>query len=538
MRKIGIILIASVMVLVMASSCRVVHIVTPEDFFETTGEVSATTAAREIDLNMLAKDIAEEAAGIKLPASWSEVSTFTAARASEKKAYSGTVIFDDYDNGRVTIVSGSMEVRFSGAVDGSKFTVNAFAFDDAELETVSRNRSYTAGVTGVYGTIGAVMPINESGSTVILSKGSLTSVPVITTAGTVTVGEDTASTGEGTSSAVEEPWYSEDKTEFILDSVEDIISFGNIVSTGLDDFEGDTVELRAGTYDLSSYPDFMIGNGDRKVLDSSNAFKGEFEGNGSIISGLDIDADGQGVDDNTPYGFFSIALNAAIRNLSFENCIVDSNTSSTGIAVGYAKNTDFENIKVRSSAVIGAEGSGGIAGRLIIDDSSKEFRITGCIVENTSVYAESSYHAGGLIGYLSDDEKTGVKVEIKQNQIVMTDPQIEISSTSPSTTSSSGFLMGSTRQWKGTVFDFSENTIVIADLDQIISEATGGNLIYKGYLNGHNFVWTGSETIYITVKPDQNNTVRIGDEAPLVIVGGAPGDYSVEDGQVDNLIDK
>ena len=61
MRKIGIILIASVMVLVMASSCRVVHIVTPEDFFETTGEVSATTAAREIDLNMLAKDIAEEA---------------------------------------------------------------------------------------------------------------------------------------------------------------------------------------------------------------------------------------------------------------------------------------------------------------------------------------------------------------------------------------------------------------------------------------------------------------------------------------------
>ena len=52
MRKIGIILIASVMVLVMASSCRVVHIVTPEDFFETTGEVSATTAAREIDLNL------------------------------------------------------------------------------------------------------------------------------------------------------------------------------------------------------------------------------------------------------------------------------------------------------------------------------------------------------------------------------------------------------------------------------------------------------------------------------------------------------
>ena len=431
MRKIGIILIASVMVLVMASSCRVVHIVTPEDFFETTGEVSATTAAREIDLNMLAKDIAEGAAGIKLPVSWSDVSTFTAARAAEKKAYSGTVTFDDYDNGRVTIVSGSMEVRFSGAVEGSKFTVNAFAFDDASLEIVSRNRSYTAGVTGVYGTIGAVMPIYDSGSTVILFKGSLTSVPVITAAGTVTVGEDTASTGEGTSSAVEDPWYSEDKTEFILDSVEDIISFGNIVSTGLDDFEGDTVELRTGTYDLSSYPNFMIGKGARTTADDKTSlnlyarpFRGTFDGNNSTIVGLHIEADGNGDSDDNAYGFFAITDEASISNLAFRDCYVKTGSNTAGIAIGFGRHTDVDNVDVEDSEVYAFQGAGAVAGRLYIFSTGSGQKISycdvvDCIVE-TTVSASSDdnmYNAGGLVGCLSGGGNPTNKTAVENNTV-------------------------------------------------------------------------------------------------------------------------
>lgn len=346
--------------------------------------------------------------------------------------------------------------------------------------------------------------------------------------------------------AVNTDWLAEnagtEKDPYIISTVGELRGLKELVDSGID-FANKHVELSAGEeYDLSAYPNFQIGSGDRKQMDSSFVFSGVLDGNNATIKGLNIKADGKGSDDNTPYGFIAIAKNATIKNLLFEDCSVDSGSSSTGIVTGYAEDTNFENVIIRNSIVRGAEGSGGLAGRLIITDTLNTYKISGCINENTSVYASPSYHSGGLIGYLSDNSVKGMKVDISGNKILLTDDNAVISShneaTSGDATASSGFIAGSARQSNTSVFAFKNNIIEISNLNQLISTSDDDTAdMHKGYLYGHNFVWDADllSSIYITTTAEQNNTVKVGNGTVSIIVGG---DSSVVagDGEVLNKI--
>lgn len=139
-------------------------------------------------------------------------------------------------------------------------------------------------------------------------------------------------------------------------------------------------------------------------------WKGNFDGNGKTISNLYVK------DNNTHRGFFGYVSDATIKNLIFDNAIVDAGESA-GILVGYAFDSTLENIKTMSGCVVkGWTGTGGIAGSLRgnisncenhavvsgtrsvggICGSQNSGTMTFCI--NYGKVSSTNYYVGGLVG--------------------------------------------------------------------------------------------------------------------------------------------
>ena len=288
-----------------------------------------------------------------------------------------------------------------------------------------------------------------------------------------------------------------------------------LVNQGTESFEGDTIELVDGTtYDLSSISSVMkgtsslIGLGDREG--NAYAFSGTFNGNDAVITGVDLSfktANTVGTEDYTAVGFFGVVKGtdasnkAKIMDLVFEDCVIDSTSNTTGVAVGYAENAEISGIEVRNCTVIGPQGVGAVAGRLYNGGSIKN-----CIVENTSVaatedkvdYSGSNYNAGGIVGCASG---SGSTIEISGNSVDLG---------SGKTISATDMYAGGICGYAASIVTFSDNHVTIADAAQIDGGAGAEAPICAGgagqYGSTVNTITVGSQNKNVTDKSSDTFT--------------------------------
>ena len=246
---------------------------------------------------------------------------------------------------------------------------------------------------------------------------------------------------------VESPisWYDESSLQPI-DSVEDLQEFADIVNSGIDDFDGKTVELTNGTYDISGSEWTPIGitieNDDGTFTD--HPFKGTFEGNGAIIIGLTMKSTEllgyRGMDTNYhAYGFFGGVVNGSVSGLTFTGFDIDRpgedvNNNTVAVAVGaLVLGGTVEDITVgtqegdesvsghsRVAGVVGYIGGAGNSSPLIGggDNVSSQFTVKGNVnhADIATDNHESSYGtAAGIVATANIKDSTGGSYEVSGN---------------------------------------------------------------------------------------------------------------------------
>ena len=169
-----------------------------------------------------------------------------------------------------------------------------------------------------------------------------------------------------------------------------------------DDLAGDYVLTE--DIDLSDLEFTPIGN-------NTEPFTGTFDGDGHIISNLDISVEDS--EESSFTGLFGILENATVRNLALENCIVTSETTGgiyAGIIAGKMKNSLVEDVYVSGQIDIkekSAYSLGGIVGAVFQnrDDETQalEYNMARCIVNVLiNVPKNANGEKGALVGYVED----------------------------------------------------------------------------------------------------------------------------------------
>ena len=144
------------------------------------------------------------------------------------------------------------------------------------------------------------------------------------------------------------------------------------------------------------------------IGDANSPFKGEFNGNGCNILGLNIDVS---ADDVENIGFFGVTDGATISNLNIVDAKINGRsdflggTSNAGILVGLAKGTSFDNINA-SGTVNAYASAGGLIGAINDMDYDGNIATGNSIITNcnTDVNVNSQYYSGGLVGYVFGTE--------------------------------------------------------------------------------------------------------------------------------------
>ena len=229
-------------------------------------------------------------------------------------------------------------------------------------------------------------------------------------------------------------WYTPVGRTLTIDSVDELREFAYVVNSGIDDFDGRTVSLAKGEYDISGSEWTPIGitvkGSDGVLID--NSFKGTFLGNGSTIAGLTLTADDtpcySGMDgDYYSYGFFGGVVGGHVSDLVFTDFTVDTpgtsaNNNTVAVAVGaLVLSGSVENITVgesgdevighsRTAGVIGYVGGAKDASALGGDDNVLgEFVIRGCVnYANVSAQWNTSSHgtAAGILATINAKDST------------------------------------------------------------------------------------------------------------------------------------
>lgn len=229
-------------------------------------------------------------------------------------------------------------------------------------------------------------------------------------------------------------WYTPVGRTLTIDSVDELREFAYVVNSGIDDFDGRTVSLAKGEYDISGSEWTPIGitvkGSDGVLID--NSFKGTFLGNGSIITGLTLTADDtpyySGMDgDYYAYGFFGGVVGGHVSDLVFTDFTVDTpgtsaNNNTVAVAVGaLVISGSVEDITVgqsgdevighsRTAGVIGYVGGAKTTSALGGDDNVLgEFVIRGCVnYANVSAQWNTSSHgtAAGILATINAKEST------------------------------------------------------------------------------------------------------------------------------------
>ena len=219
-------------------------------------------------------------------------------------------------------------------------------------------------------------------------------------------------------------WYTaeEGKTEYEIASAEQLYGLAILVNDG-EDFEGITVKLTSNINLNEGW------NGELKIVNggpvapeepvnewipigtSTNMFKGTFEGNGKVISGLYIDKQ---IADSNGIGLFGNVYNVqdetqmcTIQNFAIDNSYIytrDNTSSYIGGLVGKGEaniNNVYCDVDIYG---VNSSGIGGILGR--IDGGSKDTtlcKIKNCWYDGTIALRTGSaiqLNSGGFIGYI------------------------------------------------------------------------------------------------------------------------------------------
>ena len=547
MRKMRIFGILAIVAMVLAS-CQPQGATGPIIIGQQTSTITPSQAAARLNAAQLVNDIIEEADGITITkveaitqqsavigsasVAKSTEGTETTPETSAITGYRLTVSFNGYDNGDCVITGGSLTIDLMGKMENGLFDVTEFEIPEGTTSSlaVSSNRvyDYTMTVSSTIVVDGSVSDLSFSAG--IVSTAPSSSTVSISINGTTVDKSETASEVESDSN-----WYTsveegENKT-YSIDTLAELIRFGEIVSSGLDDFDGDTVNIAAGTYDFEGIEGFSVGKGtreDRKEGDDyvfnadANSFKGTFDGNNAVIRNWTFNAgNGYGSEDKNAYGFFAVIDEAEVKNLIFEDCHLTCGSSTGGIAVGFAKDSAISEIEVRDSSVVAFQGAGAIAGRLysynVATEDTETSSIKDCKVSGTAIITngeyydpkageateEPPYNAGGIVGCVSGRAASNGANAVSGNTVDLRGENAYVKAAGEH----AGGIAG-TAAW--TVF--SGNTIILESegaVGDIIAEGAtleGGNTGSKDVAFIHQHVSSSS-----SVTLDEGNHYRVGE---------------------------
>ena len=201
-------------------------------------------------------------------------------------------------------------------------------------------------------------------------------------------------------STIDTSWYDADPsgTSFSITTAAQLAGLAKIVNDGTTDFSGDTVTL-GDDIDLNNKAWTPIGPSG----DSSNKFKGTFDGNGKTISNLYVK---QGAAYHAA-GLFG-AVNGTVKNLTIDGASVESLSSGSAtvngtavLAGSTAYGADILNVTVKNATVKGNRYVAGIVGYM-------DGTVKNCTVEDITIIAtpdnlggsyDNGDKVGGIVGY-------------------------------------------------------------------------------------------------------------------------------------------
>ena len=126
-----------------------------------------------------------------------------------------------------------------------------------------------------------------------------------------------------------------------------------------------------------------------------NIFKGVIDGNGHTLKNATI-----GGDTASHQAFFYL-LNGTVKNLNFDNIIVNAGVASSAAVIAAGESSSscaIENCHVANSTVTTADDGGNAAG-LVARCNHSGVIISGCSVSNSTITAGKE-NVGGIVGYL------------------------------------------------------------------------------------------------------------------------------------------
>ena len=212
---------------------------------------------------------------------------------------------------------------------------------------------------------------------------------------------DTMDTWDGTADT---SWYDENKTEFHLQTAEQLAGMAKLVNDNTANFKDKTVYLD-NDLDLGGHEWISIGNGANTAWGS---FQGIFDGQSHVVYNL-YSHEGlksENKDNNNNLyrnGLFGAIYNATVQNLGIENADIvipmnDTSTYGKGILVDWMTHSTIKNCYTTGSITGGSyieKFIGGIAGFLNGNNSISQCYSTAAITGNYDgeYYAEQE---GGL----------------------------------------------------------------------------------------------------------------------------------------------
>ena len=199
---------------------------------------------------------------------------------------------------------------------------------------------------------------------------------------------DTMDTWDGTADT---SWYDENKTEFHLQTAEQLAGMAKLVNDNTANFKDKTVYLD-NDLDLGGHEWISIGNGANAAWGS---FQGIFDGQSHVVYNL-YSHEGlksENKDNNNNLyrnGLFGAIYNATVQNLGIENADIvipmnDTSTYGKGILVDWMTNSTIKNCYTTGSITGGSyieKFIGGIAGFLNGNNSISQCYSTAAITGN------------------------------------------------------------------------------------------------------------------------------------------------------------
>lgn len=202
---------------------------------------------------------------------------------------------------------------------------------------------------------------------------------------------------------VDTNWYNDSATEFTISDSADLAGLAKLVNEG-NNFSGKTIKL-GDDIDLGGKEWTPIGN-------STNSFKGVFEGNKKTISNLFINSPTK-----SDIGLFGFTQSGEVKNFTLENAKV-TGYLDVGAVAGTPYTSKYSNIDVTGliqvegfSYVGGAFGKNAYANLTDVDVTGDE----GSYVKADSVEGSIAYrtYVGGLAGFMGEGKITVSDCDVK-----------------------------------------------------------------------------------------------------------------------------